>query len=233
MRFLTARRKGPAYAQVCTWQIEGDMLKEFISVHRDEIIRRCRMKVAARSKPLPTVLEIDHGVPLLLDQLVEALRLGQASSAQIDKSAGQHGHDLLRYGFTVSEVVHGYGDVCQSITELAVETSAPISADDFRMLNGCLDGAIAGAVTVYDLEGGQTPIDRGNVLEKAPLGVPAHQLRNLIRSATVAFEAIQSGQVGTGGSTGAVVRQSLLAAADLIDRALADARLTQAVQERE
>jgi hypothetical protein len=210
------------------------MLKEFISVHRDEIIHRCRVKMAARSKlPLPTGLEIDHGVPLLLDQLVDALRLGQASSPQIDKSAGQHGHDLLQHGFTVSQVVHGYGDVCQSITELAVETSAPISADDFRMLNGCLDGAIAGAVTVYEREGVQTPIDGGNVLENEPLAVSVWKLRKMIRSATIAFEVIQSGNVGVGGSTGAVVRQSLLGAADLIDRALADVRLTQTVQERE
>jgi hypothetical protein len=31
--------------------------------------------------------------------------------------------------------VHEYGDVCQSITDLAVELGAPISTDDFRTLN--------------------------------------------------------------------------------------------------
>jgi hypothetical protein len=41
------------------------------------------------------------------------------------------------------------GDVCQAITELAVELNAPISTDDFRTLNRCLDDAIAGAVTEY------------------------------------------------------------------------------------
>jgi hypothetical protein len=123
------------------------MLYEFIEVNREEIIRRCRAKVAVRSVPPPTKAEIDHGVPLFLDQLVEALRHGLASSPEISKSAIMHGHDLLLQGFTVSQVVHDYGDVCQSITELAMETNAPISADDFRMLNGCLDNAIAGAVT--------------------------------------------------------------------------------------
>jgi len=42
--------------------------------------------------------------------------------------------------------VHDYGDVCQSITELAVDASVPINADDFRLLNSCLDDAIAAAV---------------------------------------------------------------------------------------
>ena len=62
-------------------------------------------------------------------------------------SAGQHGHDLLLKGFTVSQVVHDYGDVCQTMTELAVETNAPMSTADFHTLNRCLDNAIASAVT--------------------------------------------------------------------------------------
>src|SRR4026209_2109005 len=124
-------------------------LYQFIATHRDEIIRRCRAKVASRTIPPPTEAEINHGVPLFLDQLVSALRSGDTGSVAIDKSAGQHGHDLLLQGFTVSQVVHDYGDVCQTITELAIETNAPMSTTDFHTLNRCLDNAIAGAVTMY------------------------------------------------------------------------------------
>src|SRR5690348_10445602 len=94
------------------------LLHEFIVVHRDELISRCRTKVATRSVPPPTQVEIDHGVPLFLEQLVGALRLGVLSSAEISQTALLHGHDLLRQGFTVSQVVHDYGDVCQAITDL-------------------------------------------------------------------------------------------------------------------
>jgi hypothetical protein len=177
-------------------------------------------------------MEIEHGIPLLLDQLVNALRLGQASSPEIDRSAGRHGHDLLLHGFTVSAVVHGYGDVCQSITELAVETDAPISADDFRMLNGCLDGAIANAVTEYSRDTGPIIDEGAGVLGNEPLAIALHELRNLIRYAAVAFEVIKSGRVGVGGSTGTVLHQSLVAAGGLIDRSLADARVTHAVRKR-
>ena len=54
------------------------MLHEFIATNREEIITRCRAKVATRSFPSPTVAEIDHGVPLFLDQLMKVLstRLG-------------------------------------------------------------------------------------------------------------------------------------------------------------
>ena len=91
--------------------------------------------------------EINHGVPVFLDQLVNALGLGLMSNPEIGRTALLHGHDLLRQGFSLSQVVHDYGDVCQSITELASETDAPISLDDFHTLNRCLDDAIAGAVT--------------------------------------------------------------------------------------
>src|SRR5688572_9363770 len=142
------------------------MLHEFITMNRDDIIARCRVKVATRSIPPPSEAEISHGVPLFLDQLVAALRAGGNSTPAMDQSAGQHGHDLLLKGFTVSQVVHDYGDVCQSITELALETNAPISTDDFRMLNCCLDEAIASAVTIYQRESqkahSEVAVEHGN-----------------------------------------------------------------------
>ncbi len=135
------------------------MLHEFIAANRHEIIQRCRAKVATRSIPPPTEAEIDHGVPVFLDQLRNALRLGETTSPDISNSAIMHGHELLRQGFTVSQVVHDYGDVCQAITELAVEKNAPISTEDFRTLNRCLDDAIAGAVTEYGRQRTQSGID--------------------------------------------------------------------------
>ena len=207
-------------------------LYEFIGVYREDIIRRCRAKVAKRSAPPPTEAEIDHGVPLFLDQLVEALHLGQLSNPEIGKSAVLHGHDLLLQGFTVAQVVRDYGDVCQSITDLAMEMDAPISTDDFRTLNRCLDDAIAGAVTEYSRERDVTR-DGESAHESEHLGFLAHELRNLTNTALVAFEVLKTGNVGAGGSTGAVVQRSLLGIQSLVSRSLAEVRLSQGVQNRE
>jgi signal transduction histidine kinase len=209
------------------------MLFEFVTLYREEIIRRCRAKVATRSVPPPTAAEIDHGVPLFLDQLVDALRLGQSSSPEISQTALLHGHDLLLQGFTLSQVVHDYGDVCQSITELAVERKAPISTEDFGMLNGCLDSAIAGAVTQYGRERNQSILDGETVRENERLGFFTHELKNLMHTAILAFEIVKSGNVGVAGTTGTVLYRSLLGARDLIARSLAEARLTQDIQNRE
>jgi signal transduction histidine kinase len=209
------------------------MLHEFVAVNREEIIRRCRSKVATRPIPAPTEAEIDHGVPQFLDQLVGMLRLGLSSSPEMAGSAVLHGSDLLRQGFTVSQVVHDYGDVCQSITELALETNAPISTDDFRMLNGCLDNAIADAVTQYGRERDQSTMDGDAVRENERLGFFTHELRNLLHTAIMAFELVKSGNVGVAGTTGAVLHRNLLAARDLVARALAEVGLTQGIQKRE
>jgi signal transduction histidine kinase len=209
------------------------MLQEFIGVNRDEIISRCRAKVRTRSTPPPTKAEIDHGVPVFLDQLCEALRLGSASTAAISNSAIQHGHDLLVRGFTVSQVVHDYGDVCQAITELALETNAPISIEDFRTLNRCLDDAIAGAVTEYGRERNQSTLDGEAAREQRRQGFFAHELGNLINTSLIAFEILKAGNVGLGGSTGAVLQRSLTGLRTLVGRSIAEVRLTENVQNKE
>jgi signal transduction histidine kinase len=210
------------------------MLHEFIAAYRDEIIRRCAAKVATTaSLPQLTGMAINRGVPLLLDQLGDALRLGQSSSPAIRNSAGLHGHDLLVQGYTVSQVVHDYGNVCQSITDLAVELGCPISTDDFRRLNGCLDEAIASAVTEYGAERRQSDIDDESARGTERLGFLAHELRNLTNTAMLAFEVLKTGSVGVAGNTGAVLHRSLMAIESLIARSIAEVRLTEGIQNRE
>jgi signal transduction histidine kinase len=209
------------------------VLHEFIAVNRAEIVSRCRAKVSARSIPPPAEGGTGHGVPVFLDQLTDALRLGQITSPQISRSAIRHGHDLLRQGFTVSQVVHDYGDVCQAITELAVELNVPITTADFRTLNRCLDDAIAGAVTEYGRERNQSGIDGESQRGSERLGLFAHELRNLMNTSLMAFEVLKTGNVGVVGSTGTVLHRSLLAAHALVTRSLAEVRLAQGIQNPE
>ena len=208
------------------------MLYEFITLNRAEIISRCRAKVAARSIPPPSEAELNHGVPLFLDQLVELLQSGGSTGA-IDKSAGQHGHDLLLKGFTISQVVHDYGDVCQTVTDLAVETKAPISTEDFRTLNRCLDEAIASAVTMYERESRLWSAAKAQGADNERVGFLVHEMRNLVNTAVIAFEVLKSGNVGVGGSTGAVLDRTLVGLRELIARSLDEVRLMNAVKNRQ
>jgi signal transduction histidine kinase len=210
-------------------------LDYFIAANRKEIIARCRAKVATRSLPVSPRAEpeCDHGVPVFLDQLMDALRLGSTSNPDIGRSAAHHGHDLLRKGFTVSQVVHDYGDVCQSITELAMEANASISAADFQTLNRCLDDAIAGAVTEYGREREQSTVDVDAARGSERLGFFAHELRTLVNTALVSFDMLKTGNVGIGGSTGSLLHRSLIGLRSLIERSLAETRLTEGLQNQQ
>lgn len=199
------------------------MLYNFINLHRRAILDRARSKIELRAAPVATPTELTNGIPLFLQQLTDSLRraLENADTDAIVASAARHGGDLQRMGFTVTQVVHDYGDICQAVTELAEEFDTIISIDEFHTLNKCLDDAIAGAVTEYSRvrEVGQRT---DNSLRLAEL---AHELRNKLSAATLAHMAIKSGAVGIGGSTGAVLDRNLRGMRDLIDGALAAARI--------
>ena len=207
------------------------MLDAFVAENRDELVRRCRVKAAMRSTPTPTPRELEYGVPRFLDQLVEALRRHVPSTAEIGLSAALHGRDLQLHGFAVSQVVHVYGDVCQSIIELALLLNAPISVEDFCTLNRCLDDAIASGVTEYE-RGSEALVSAKSAREDERFGFLAHEIRNLVGTATLAFEVLRTGDVGVGGSTGGVLQRSLFGLRDLTNRSLAEVRLRHDVRDR-
>ena len=218
------------------------MLHEFLDKNRTELIARCRAKVALRPSPRPSSTEMAHGIPLFLDQLIGMLRAEEAPgtdkttvraaqgalavrSRSLEASAARHGNELLQRGFTLEQVVHDYGDLCQAITELAVEQDQPVGAKEFRTLNGCLDDAIAGAVTEFGLQRDSQIADSGDRAMSERLGYIAHELRNCLNTAVLAYEAIRGGHVGLKGATAEVLERSFVCLRDLIDRPFVDARL--------
>jgi hypothetical protein len=141
------------------------MLQKFLTSNRALLIERCRDMVGGRSDPKTTEPELAHGIPIFLDQLIDALTLEETSHPEdkpitahnardevasvVGTTAALHGYDLFHEGFTIEQVVRDYGDVCQAVTKLAIETGVPISVEEFRTFNLCIDNAIAGSVTEY------------------------------------------------------------------------------------
>lgn len=216
------------------------MLHEFLRANRQELVHRCEGKVAERNSPAATMPERD-GVPILIDQVVSMLRDAQRGegfrepstlSPDIGLSAKKHGGDLLRRGFTVDQVVHVYGDLCQALTELAAEQGVVITVDEFHTFNRCLDNAIAGAVTEYGRQRDALLSEAGTATLNERLGSLAHELRNLLGTAKLAFAAIRGGHGAVVGATGNVLDRSLNGLSDLIDRALAEVRVTSGMQAR-
>ncbi|KAB2887375.1 MAG: HAMP domain-containing histidine kinase [Kofleriaceae bacterium] len=202
---------------------------DFLTQNRVEIVERCRLRVAGRRAPKATGHELERGIPLFLDQLIETLRLRLASNPDLAGAATQHGGNLMSEGFTVAQVVHDYGDLCQAVADLAVERGAPIEPEDFRTLTRCLDDAIADAVTEFFR---LHEIDR-TTEDRERQGIFAHELRNLLNSASLAFDVLKSGRVGANGATGGVLERSLTGLRSLIERSLTEVRLEAGIVQRE
>ena len=203
--------------------LEGNhLLHAFLAANRAAIIARTRAKVGARAAPRATEEELQSGIPLFLDQLVDALQLSETSSSSaMTEGATVHGRELLKRGFTIAQVVHDYGDVCQAVTELAGGANAAITPDEFQRFNRCLDDAIAQAVTEYTRSREKSIADEG--IER--LGNLSHELRNVLGAALLSFQTLKGGSVGLGGSTAAVLDRSLRRACEIIDSSVAQVRL--------
>jgi hypothetical protein len=205
------------------------MRHAFLTENRQLLIARCRDKVAKRFEPAEAASSVDHGVPLFLAQLVETLQAEQTTSARsgdtdptpaptaIGRAAALHGAELLRRGFTVDQVVHDYGDVCQCVTALAVEQAAPISTDEFRTLNRCLDNAIADAVAAFGAARQVSADAHAQNLEQRLLDYIADH-RRLNAIARQSFTAIKTGNIGPGGATGDLLTLTLKELDELTDR---------------
>ena len=215
------------------------MMHVFLSNNRDELIARCKEKAGQRPNRAASDSQLKNGVPIFLSQLQRTLQAeevddvdaslqisgpssGNATAAtEMGVSAAAHGKQLLELGFTVAQVVHAYGDLCQAITDLAFERDAPFGIDEFRTLNRCLDNAIAEAVTEFNF---QRDASLGRRSADERIGFLAHELRNSLSAAMLAAAAMELGSLSLSGATGAVLKRSLESMKALIHDAVGDVR---------
>lgn len=208
------------------------MLSEFLLERKTEITQLCRDKVLAASESKPSSALLDEGLPIFYDELVEVLSRTKSSSSDLDddgviensvrwNGAIAHGKESSRLGYTISQVVHAYGAVCQSITEFAQTSNFKIAPREFQVLNLALDYAIAESVTEFE------KAQKANVKrdEVERLGSLMHELGNSLSAAAIAQTMMRKGHVGSAGSTSKVLSKALDNMRHLIDSSLAGIRL--------
>jgi hypothetical protein len=213
-----------------------------LQANRENLIGRCALKVSQRSAPQAAAPaeEPQYGVPVILDQLFEALVREQARPTpqedrvfgyeshdaawmECQKTSALHGTELFALGYTVEQVVYGYGDVCQAITELADESGALITVDEFHTLNGTLDSSIANAVSAYVRHQHAAALGAGAKALHERLGALGDEQRVHLDAALKALDTLKL--AGVGSRLADVMEESLLKLRDLIDCALPEIRV--------
>lgn len=219
------------------------MMHVFLAENRAELERRCRDKVAKRPLRFSTEIQLREGIPIFLDQLIRTLKAEEAGklaqslaisgpadgsaqgTSELADSASTHGGKLLALGYSVSQVVHDYGDLCQAVSDLAVALGEQFAVEEFRTLNRCLDNGIAEAVSEFTQRRDVLIANEQALALSQRIGFFAHELRNHLSTAGLAVAAIKQGGMGVTGATGAVLDRSLVGLRTLIDRSLAEVRV--------
>jgi len=196
------------------------LLNELIADHRQEILARTQAKLALRYDRRPSGRDQDHGAELFLEQMTALIRHHSTGSRETDTNTRPHGGELLRRGYSVSRVVHGYGDVCQVISDLAQESGTALSAGALLTFQCCLDEAIAGAITEYERQ--REAISRRGA---EPIERLAEELRDSLSTALLGFATLQRGVLRLDSNTGALLNRSLMRLVELTDRSLSEVRL--------
>lgn len=208
------------------------MLHEFLLAERDGILALCSKKIMGLADSRSSSDELERGLSVFYDELIEVLRADTdesreaASNNDIERvhraSAERRGKESLKLGYSISQVVHGYGALCQAITQYVEENSSQsVFAREFNRLNFCLDIAIAEAVTEFN-RGQRQNAERDEVQR---LGFLAHELRNALSNAVMAYQIIKTGKVGAGGNTARILENAHTRMREIIDRSLVEVRL--------
>jgi hypothetical protein len=202
------------------------MLHDFLLTNRGTILALTRSKAVQIAQDKPTTEALESGLPAFYDHLIGVLRTQARRGSKIlpthyAPATRQHGKEALRLGYSISQVVHGYGVICQAITETAETLGVGITPGEFSTLNLSLDVAIAEAVTAYS----KPAPDEEKRDSTERIGFLVHELRNALACAIVANTMVKQGLVGVGGSTSALLERNLLRMRDLLDRSFSEIRL--------
>jgi signal transduction histidine kinase len=201
------------------------MLHELLSENRDEIVGRCARKLHARHPDRP-VEELLDTIPQFLDEIIKAERreagLPEHTPLPDDPVyARAHGEQRFRRGYEPAVLPMDFGTISDVIGELAIEHDLHLDPRAYKLLNECLDTAIAQSITEYF-----TLRRTSDDLEIAEwVGCLGHELRNAVATGLMAYAALRSGQVGVDSRTSRILERSLRRAEVLVAQTLAAAHL--------
>jgi signal transduction histidine kinase len=185
-----------------------------------------RIKSLVASASLPRAELLDH-IPAFVDELIQALYPTAIPLPPTSARAEQHGEQRLGLGFDVAEVVREYGMLHECILDVAAEAGLEIAKTEQAVIVRWLNAGIADALSQYvkqrDLE-----LQRQS---SEHLGFIAHELRNPLGSARMAFERLRRKELKES-RTVEMLDRGLRRTAEMIDSVLNQASLKMGVTPR-
>lgn len=203
-------------------------LAALVGERRRELVRRWEIEVRERLvDDSIACAEIVDTLTSFLDELTVELEralfpaLGTHHTGPMSAVASAHGVQRLRLGFSVAEVVREYGLLHDAILALAEESHYALRPIESRVLSRAISRATASAVTEY----ARRRDDDQQQQTAEHFAFIAHELRNPLASARLAFAMLLRKGTVTPSRATEVVTRSLGRVGDLIDHALIAVRM--------
>jgi signal transduction histidine kinase len=195
-------------------------LRDFLAQHRDELRDLCVGKIRA-DWPRRPAEDLEADVGTVIDEIVRALGRAQGlpeSSPLPGKSetAARHGRRRQELGYTIEVLTRDFGAISQSLGELAGHEGLCFGAREYQVFDMCLDTLIGTAVEQYWSDA-RAKIEHSSTER---VGLLAHELRNALASARMAFSVLKRGGTGIDSRTGDILARGLARLDSLIGQAL-------------
>lgn len=202
--------------------MDGPGLDSLLKSRRQELLDRWS-ETTRRENTADAVshAELLDRIPVFVDELIAALNPEAVPLPAFGDSALEHGGQRLSLGFNVAEVIREYGHLHRAIIDVAQDAGYAIDAREHvvlaRWLNGGIVNAVSQYVTVRDAELHRQGSEH--------LGFIAHEIRNPLASASMAFHLLRAGALASGGRVVDALERNLKRTLDVIDNALDHASL--------
>ncbi len=196
-------------------------LHEFMRARRSEILELCHELLADADGD-----ELGAYAGDFFDEIVRALRRdsGMRDSSPLPESsdaAARLGTERQRAGMAITQLPRIFSAISQALGHVGERHELTISAEEYKRLNSCFDTGIATAIERF-WQGARHSEVR---LINERFGFMAHDLRNALGNANLAFKLVRANGLDLNGQTGEVMARNLVRMEALIAQYLASAGL--------
>ncbi|HEX3850701.1 MAG TPA: HAMP domain-containing sensor histidine kinase [Polyangiaceae bacterium] len=204
------------------------LLHEFMGDYRGEILDACHADLDV----------IECGAQLapyaedFFDEMLRAVRRDSGVRESVSplpgasEVAARFGVDRQRAGVPVTRVPVIFSVLSQAIGRVGEKCELTISAEEYQILNRCLDAGIATSIENF----WQRDKVRESQLITEWFGFIAHDLRNALGNANMAFRLLRSGNLDVNGRTADVLARNLSRMGALIAQCLGSVQLEAGVR---
>lgn len=205
-------------------------LHEFMRENRRELLAKCVEKMRAAT-PGIVVEDLAGNLDGVIGEIIRALQ--HQAGLPVDsplpgksETASRHGGSAQRRGIPIPLIAMHFGAISDCTGELGAREGLSFTARQYQVFNLCIDTAIASGLERY-----------WNLAEQelrseatGRMAFLAHELRNSLQSARMAFAILSQAQIGVKSKTGQILERNLGRIDGLVTQTLMAAQLQSGVK---